>query len=395
MREGWKYLTLGDYVEVINGLWTGKKEPFLNVAVIRNTNFSKDCRLKLDDVAYIDVEAKQFATRKLQYGDIIIEKSGGSEKQPVGRPVLFDITEGDYSFSNFTATLRIKEDEVISPVFLHRCLYGHYIKGETLKMQSKTTGLHNLDMKAFLRLPVPSIPLPEQQRIVSELDLLSSIIDKTKAQLKELDTLCQSIFYDMFGDPVENEKGWEVSELNKVCDVRDGTHDSPQYYEEGYPLVTSKNVIDGAISFDNVNYICQEDFDSISKRSRVDDGDIIMPMIGTIGKPTIVKKDREFAIKNVALIKFLAETKVINTFIQAIMASSAFDEYMKSRNKGGTQKFIALGDIRKLKIIVPPLPLQHLFAQKIQAIESQKAAISSSLAETQKLFDYTMDKYFG
>lgn len=242
-------------------------------------------------------------------------------------------------------------------------------------------------------LPVP--PIAEQERIVAELDLLSGIIDKKKEQLKAYDQLAQSIFYTMFGDPVENERKWDISELNNVCDVRDGTHDTPEYHEEGYPLITSKNVVDGRIIFDNVNFISKEDFDNISKRSRVDDGDIIMPMIGTIGKPTIVVKDRDFAIKNVALIKFVPNTRVLNIFIQSIMASSSFDTYMKSRNKGGTQKFIALGDIRKLKVPVPPLSLQQEFAEKVEAIERQKALVQQSIDEAQTMFDYTMDKYFG
>lgn len=103
MRKGWEYKKLGEVCDVINGLWIGKKEPFINVAVIRNTNFSKDCQLNLDKVAFIDVEVKQFASKKLKFGDIIIEKSGGSEKQPVGRPILFNISDGNYSFSNFTS----------------------------------------------------------------------------------------------------------------------------------------------------------------------------------------------------------------------------------------------------------------------------------------------------
>ena len=107
MKEGWDYKKLGEVTSTINGLWTGKKPPFINIAVVRNTNFTKDCKLDMTNVAYLDVEEKQFSTRKLQYGDIIIEKSGGSEKQPVGRPVLFNIKEGNYSFSNFTFTLRI------------------------------------------------------------------------------------------------------------------------------------------------------------------------------------------------------------------------------------------------------------------------------------------------
>ena len=242
-------------------------------------------------------------------------------------------------------------------------------------------------------VPIPS--QTEQAHIVGELDLLSSILEKQRLQLKELDTLAQSVFYDMFGDPVENEKGWGTGELNSVCDVRDGTHDSPSYQDKGYPLVTSKNITGDGISFSDVNYISQEDFDAISKRSYVDDGDIVMPMIGTIGKPTIVRKEREFAIKNVALIKFLPNSAVLNTFIRAIIASSSFDVYMRSKNKGGTQKFIALGDIRKLRIPVPPLGLQQSFDIKIKAIEHEKALINQAIVETQKLIDYAMDKYFG
>ena len=115
-------IELGQLTTTINGLWTGKKPPFKTVAVIRNTNFSKDCRLKMDDVAMIDVEERQFATRKLQVGDIIIEKSGGSDKQPVGRPVIFNISGGEYSFSNFTSTLRVLDKSVVLPEYLHKFL---------------------------------------------------------------------------------------------------------------------------------------------------------------------------------------------------------------------------------------------------------------------------------
>jgi type I restriction enzyme S subunit len=173
MKEGWDYKKLGEVTSTINGLWTGKKPPFINIAVVRNTNFTKDCKLDMTNVAYLDVEEKQFSTRKLQYGDIIIEKSGGSEKQPVGRPVLFNIKEGNYSFSNFTSTLRINNKSELDPHFLHYSLLGAYFRGATSKMQAKTTGIHNLDFKAYLRLLIPIPTIEEQQQIVSELDLLS------------------------------------------------------------------------------------------------------------------------------------------------------------------------------------------------------------------------------
>ena len=398
MKQGWEIKRLGDVCNVLNGLWIGKKEPFINICVIRNTNFTKDCKLNLDNVAYIDAEAKQFASRKLLVGDIIVEKSGGSEKQPVGRVVLFDIAGGDYSFSNFTSALRVKDGVDVIPKYLHRCLYAYYLRGETYKLQSKTTGLHNLDMKGYLRLPIPVPPIAEQEKIVAELDCLSGIIEKKKQQLKELDNLAQSIFYEMFGDPVENDKGWEVKKLGEVCDVRDGTHNSPKYLEHSeYVLVTSKNITsDGDIDFTTANYISKEDYDAINKRSYVDFGDIIMAMIGTIGKPIIVKEtSRKFCIKNVALIKFEESTSVTNTYIQALLSNNSYASYIQGNNKGGTQKFIALGTIRKLLAPIPPLTLQQDFASKIKSIEKQKELIAQSIKETETLFNSRMDYYFN
>ena len=175
----------------------------------------------------------------------------------------------------------------------------------------------------------------------------------------------------MFGDPLSNHK-YELQELNSVCDVRDGTHDSPKYHDTGYPLITSKNIIDGMISFEDVNLISQEDYDKVNQRSFVDNGDILMPMIGTIGNPVIVNKTRDFAIKNVALIKFHKDSQIINYFLYHLMKSESFENYLKTNNKGGTQKFVSLGIIRKTKIITPPIELQNQFADFVKHIDKLK-----------------------
>ena len=194
MREGWSYKRLGEVTSAINGLWTGKKPPFINIAVVRNTNFTKDCELDMTDVAYIDVEQKQYTTRKLFPGDIIIEKSGGTEKQPVGRAVLFNIKDGEYSFSNFTAALRIIDNSKLLPTFLHKFLQAKYKQGVTRSMQAKTTGIHNLDFKAFNNLIVPLPEISVQHSIVSELNKIVGLINIKKSQLNDIETLAQSVF---------------------------------------------------------------------------------------------------------------------------------------------------------------------------------------------------------
>ena len=281
-----------------------------------------------------------------------------------------------------------KSSCLIPRFLLYFCL--HY----DFERHNKAVTIPSLTKGDLLKIDMLLPSLSNQQRIVSELDCLNEMIALKQEQLKEFDKLAQSIFYDMFGDPATNEKGWRVDVLNSVCDVRDGTHDSPKYVEDGYPLITSKNVVEGGISFDDVNYISEDDLNAINARSRVDDGDIIMPMIGTIGKPVIVHKDREFAIKNVALIKFEMSKVVLNIFIQSLLNSSTYSNYILSLNRGGTQKFVSLKTIRNLPIILPPLALQQQFAEKIQAIESQKELVKKSIAETQHLLDSRMDYFF-
>ena len=201
-KEGWEEKTLGDCCDKINGLWKGKKEPFINVGVIRNANFTKHMTLDYTNIEYLDVEVKQFNSRKLRKGDLIIEKSGGSEKQPVGRAVLFLKDDENYSFSNFTSVLRIKNKEELSYEFLYKYLLFIYVRGDTRSMQKATTGIHNLEFEKYLNIKIPIIPLDEQRCIVSRLDSLSSkvraIEEKYQKMIAECDALKQAMLREVF-----------------------------------------------------------------------------------------------------------------------------------------------------------------------------------------------------
>ena len=183
LPASWSFATIEQLCTIIGGLWTGKKPPFVRVGVIRNTNFRKDFKLDLTNVAYLDVESKQFAKRQLEYGDLILEKSGGSEKQPVGRTILFDRKESGYSYSNFTAVLRINDKNVITPHFLYYVLLDMYLKGATRHMQKQTTGIHNLIMDKYIALTIPIPPIAEQNRIVKTISDVYNILDEISAEL--------------------------------------------------------------------------------------------------------------------------------------------------------------------------------------------------------------------
>lgn len=242
---------------------------------------------------------------------------------------------------------------------------------------------------------VPDYTYEEQCNISEVLDKVSNVIEKRKAELCSLDDLIKARFVELFGDMTLARNDWEKLLLCDVCDVRDGTHDSPKYFTEGYPLITSKNVSGGKIDFSDCNLICEEDYNKINQRSKVDVGDILMPMIGTVGKPVIVDSQKKFAIKNVALIKFRENSAVVNSFIKVLLESDYFDREVINKVRGGTQKFISLGDIRKLNICLPPIKLQNQFAAFVNEIDKSKSAVKKALDETQLLFDSLMQEYFG
>ena len=286
---------------------------------------------------------------------------------------------------------------VFDKVEINTSYFVYAVKYKLTEMASKTHGatMKHIVKKEFDATEIPYPEMKQQLEIATILDKVSYVIKVREKELEELDTLIKSRFVELFGDTVLNPFGWEKDSLGSVCDVRDGTHDSPKYYETGYPLVTSKNVTGGKIDLTDCSLICEADFNKINERSKVDNGDIIMPMIGTVGKPVIVDIEPDFAIKNVALIKFKTDSRVLNIYIRALLQSDYFDDAVLSKVRGGTQKFISLGDIRKLDVLVPPIELQNQFAEFVIQVDKLKVEVQKSLDETQLLFDSLMQQYFG
>ena len=182
--------------------------------------------------------------------------------------------------------------------------------------------------------------------------------------------------------------------LSDVCDVRDGTHDSPKYVEYGYPLVTSKNIKDGQLDLSIVNFITEEDYNKINERSKVDVGDIIMPMIGTIGNPYLVEEFCDFAIKNVALIK-CDNIKVINKFVWYFLQSNAFERYVDTKNKGGTQKFLSLGDIRAIELPEVSIDKQKHIVEILIRVDGIVAKRKQQLQKLDELVKARFVEMFG
>ena len=173
-----------------------------------------------------------------------------------------------------------------------------------------------------------------------------------------------------------------------------GTHDSPKYHKYGFPLITSKNLSSsGKIDFSNVNFISENDYLNINKRSKVDIGDIIFGLIGTIGRPAIVQQEG-FAIKNVALIKPNVDL-VNNKFLYQLISSDTFNKLLEFLRSGGTQKFVSLGLLREMNFFLPELEEQHKIAEFLSTVDEKVEVLEKKLEALNSLKKGFMQKIFS
>ena len=180
----------------------------------------------------------------------------------------------------------------------------------------------------------------------------------------------------------EIPEDWEIHSLSKICDVRDGTHDSPKYRDNGVPLVTSKNIVDDILDLRNVSLISLEDAFEIDKRSKVDKGDIIMSMIGTIGSAVLLTDDPKFCIKNVALFK---PKGVFGEYFIHFIRSSFFQDCLEDSMDGGIQKFVSLGTLRNMKIVLPIRKEQTAIANILSDMDEEIQSLQQRLDKTRQI----------
>lgn len=194
-----EWIELGELIyKPISGEWgkeiVGDKDEN-SVKVLRTTNFTNEGLLDYSDVVLRNINTEKVEIKKLNYGDIIVEKSGGTDNFPVGRVVYFDKVKEIYLCNNFTTIFRTKR-EGIKNKYLFYFLFYNYNKGGMIKYYNKTTGIQNLKVNFFIKdLKVPVPPMETQEKIVQILDQAQALIDKRKEQIQALDQLIDSIFY--------------------------------------------------------------------------------------------------------------------------------------------------------------------------------------------------------
>lgn len=287
------------------------------------------------------------------------------------------------------------DTSIVAPIYLNTFLRSkHSIAYFKSKLRGTIHRRGKIDDSDILGMEIPIPSITEQERIVAELDCLTGIIEKQKAQLKELDTLVQSIFYDMFGDPITNEKGWPVSTLLGISSgkLSYGSGASATEYDGKTRYIRITDIDDnGELRGEPASP------NEVAEKYLLNEGDILFARTGaTVGKTYLHKRNNGRCIYAGYLIRLIPDTsKVIPQFVFGFTKTQYYKSFVSLAQKAVAQPNINAEQYGNLAIVVPPLSLQQHFAEKIEAIEQQKANINAAIAETQKLFDYTMDKYFG
>jgi type I restriction enzyme, S subunit len=269
MSKAWeKYTSLDNtsYFDFGNGLWTGKKPPFVSATVIRNTNFTNSGKIDLTNVAVLEVEKKQFDQRKLIQGDIIIERSGGGPKQPVGRVVYFEEEDGNFSFSNFTSRIRVISGQ-FNPKFVFYFLLYFYEAGRTFELQAHTTGIRNLDFNKYKSIvSLPIIPLPEQRKICYVLSTVQKAIEHQHKLIRHTIELKKAMMQKLFTEGTKGEKqkqteiglvpdSWGVTSIEKEKVLMQyGTSVKCDYDVKGVPVLRIPNVLSGKIDITDLKF---------------------------------------------------------------------------------------------------------------------------------------------
>ncbi len=376
--------------EPISGEWGSEGD---SIKVIRTTNFCNDGRIDFSNVVSREIEGEKIKKKILNVGDIIIEKSGGSPTQPVGRVVFFENSNEYFLCNNFTSILRPKK-KIIFPKYLFYLLWANHQFGFTGTFQNKTTGIINLKLRDYLRkTKIPLPPLETQKKIAAILDAADLFRQKTKALIVKYNELAQSLFLEMFGDPVRNDKGWEIIKLDFLGKIKSGgtpSRNKPEYYKGKTPWISTV-----ALGIRNIDYFDALEFitEAAIKNSAtklIPKGSVLIGVRVGVGKASINNCDICTSQDILALTEI---SKNINkVFLLDVIGF--YKSYFESQKRGATIKGITSKTIKELGIISPPISFQNQFAQRIQEIESQKALAQKALEKSEDLFNSLLQKGF-
>lgn len=396
-KSKWKKKTLGDICSFKRGLTYPKNEECqteTNNAVLRSNNIDIDTHsLIFDELKYLNESYEIPTDKKLKNKSILICMSNGSMKH-IGKVAFID---KDYNLA-FGGFMGLIIPEKINAKFLYYKLRSSSFKSS---ISNITNGINITNLK-FSSISHISLYYPEsfdeQQAIASELDAIQKIIEDYKAQLADLDVLAQSIFFDMFGDPITNPKGWKLSNILSFVDEITSSKRifANEYVKEGVPFYRIKEIIEKA----NQRPISVELFITENRYSEIKSSfgvpqinDLLITAVGSIGEIWIVDNDMPFYFKDGNVIWLKTSKDAVPIYLKEVLFHII--AYIKDKMNGAAYSALTIVKLKAINIPNPPLCFQQQFAKQIEAIEKQKDLLREQLKDAETLMAERMQYYFS
>lgn len=282
---------------------------------------------------------------------------------------------------------------------------GLLLRSKFTYLRNNCTGatIPHISRKSLENIQIPLPPLETQKQIAQTLDTAAELLVMRKQQLAELDNLIKSTFYEMFGDPVMNEKGWDVVMLSDFYDdsrtsVKCGPFGSAlkkdEYVEHGIPVWTMDNITKQGDFVDEVYlYITEEKYNDLENYN-VKKNDIIISRAGTVGKMCVVISNYDKSIISTNLIRLRLNHKIVPLYIVKLIMTWGNRVCRLKTGDDGAFTHMNTGVLDNISFPYPPLTLQKKFAAIVNKIEEQKDLVKKAIDETQYLFDSLMSQYF-
>lgn len=324
------------------------------------------------------------------------ETTGVFDNLPV---IIFDDFTTAFHYVDFPFKVKSSAMKILKPLKEKADIKYLYYKMQTISIDSDLHKRYWISKYSQIQIHLP--PLPQQQKIANILDAADALRQNDKALIAKYDELTQSLFLDMFGDPVSNPKGWDIKPLGKVCKIQGGySFKSTDFVKRGVKLVKIANVNFQFLDWEDVDLLPMEFIQKYPNFS-LNEGDILMaltrPIIKSLGsvKAVTVKETDLPALLNQRVARFFPKTEILSSdFLLRIIYSDFFKNKIEKLSSTSLQPNVSNKQVENIEIFLPPLELQNQFTERVVAIEAQKAIAQASLVKSEELFNSLLQKAF-
>lgn len=396
MRKGWEYKKLGEVGQIVTGSTPSTKD---------ESNYSprEYCFVKPSDLlsqGIADIKETEYFVSQVGLSKSRVLPAGSVLVSCIGSIGKIGILTKE-ACSNQQINAIIPQDETDSR-FIAYSLYAQRFVLESIANAPVVPIINKTDFSK-IRIGIP--PKSTQLAIVSELDKINELIRLKKEQLKDFDNLAQSLFYEMFGDPVENEKGWEVKKLGEICSLicngNTPKGGSEVYVDNGILFLRSQNVWRNRLDLDDVAFIDEATHKSL-KKSALNHNDLLITKTGrvntensSLGRTALFEGEDGSANINGHVYLVRLKEGMVHKYVLYILISNSYRELIRRTCVGGIDKRqLNKNHIEDFPIILPPLSLQRLFAQRIEQIEREKSEVQKSIQNLETLLASRMQYWF-